>query len=435
LYHLGVTDILKDPASQEMVMKAIGYLDGQIQQDYENLKKYHPGNPDGNFIGNSQIQYLYARSFFMNEIQADRFIVPASARGAFEFYQKQAAKYWLQNDQQLQGMIALALNRLGNKEIPSLILKSLSEKALHSGEMGMYWAMERGYYWHQAPIETQALMIEAFDEISQDKNIVEELKIWLLKQKQTQDWRSSRATLEACYALLLRGTDLLSDDPGVKITLGKEKINSDKLTDVKKEAGTGYFRVSWSGTEIKPEMGRITVSKSTDGVAWGAVYWQYFENLDKITPASTPMYLEKKLFVERNTVSGPTLELLPKSEIIPGDKLKVRIVLTVDRDLEFVHMKDMRASALEPVNPTPKQGGGSDGLSGYRYQDGLGYYQSTTDEATNFFFDYLPKGTYVFEYALKANAAGNYSNGITTIQCMYAPEFTAHSEGVRIGIK
>jgi uncharacterized protein YfaS (alpha-2-macroglobulin family) len=278
-------------------------------------------------------------------------------------------------------------------------------------------------------------MIEAFDEISQDKNIVEELKIWLLKQKQTQDWRSSRATLEACYALLLRGPDLLSEDPGVKITLGKEKINSDKLTDVKKEAGTGYFRVSWSGTEIKPEMGRITVSKSTDGVAWGAVYWQYFENLDKITPASTPMHLEKKLFVERNTVSGPTLELLPKSEIIPGDKLKVRIVLTVDRDLEFVHMKDMRASALEPVNPTPKQGGGSDGLSGYRYQDGLGYYQSTTDEATNFFFDYLPKGTYVFEYALKANAAGNYSNGITTIQCMYAPEFTAHSEGVRIGIK
>ncbi|MEI6435420.1 MAG: hypothetical protein WCP32_11290, partial [Bacteroidota bacterium] len=122
-----------------------------------------------------------------------------------------------------------------------------------------------------------------------------------------------------------------------------------------------------------------------------------------------------------------------------GDKIVVRIVLTVDRDLEFVQMKDMRASGLEP-NPTPtplaKNGGGSDGeLSGYRYQDGLGYYQSTTDVATNFFFDYLPKGTYVFEYGLKVNAAGDYSNGITTIQCMYAPEFAAHSEGIRINVK
>jgi hypothetical protein len=338
-------------------------------------------------------------------------------------------------------------------------MKSLSEKALHSKEMGMYWAGEQGYFWYQAPIENQALMIEAYDEITQDENTVEELKIWLLKQKQTQDWRSPRATLEACYALLLRGTDLLSDDPGVKITLGKEKISSDKLTDVKKEAGTGYFQLSWSGNEIKPEMGNITVSKSGEGVAWGAVYWQYFENLDKITPAATPMRLKKELYIEKNTPTGPMLEQIPKSEIRTGakrssaepnpkseitpgslqigDKIIVRIVLTVDRNLEFVHMKDMRASGLEPCSPTlPRRGGGQEtGLSGYRYQDGLGYYQSTTDQATNFFFDYLPKGTYVFEYALNVNAAGDYSNGITTIQCMYAPEFSAHSEGIRISVK
>jgi uncharacterized protein YfaS (alpha-2-macroglobulin family) len=156
-----------------------------------------------------------------------------------------------------------------------------------------------------------------------------------------------------------------------------------------------------------------------------------------------------------NTTSGPVLEQIPnrsaaefggakseirnpKSEITLGDKLKVRIVLTVDRDLEYVHMKDMRASSLEPLPPAPspkREGGGGSGLSGYRYQDGLGYYQSSTDVATNFFFDYLPKGTYVFEYGLKVNAAGEYSNGITTVQCMYAPEFSAHSEGIRIGIR
>jgi hypothetical protein len=445
LYHLGVTNILNDEASRKMVIKAIGFLDGEIQKDYEYLKRYQTNNLEGNHLGNSQIQYLYARSYFMaNPVSG----IPGPGpqfNEAFSFYKKQCEKYWLPNDRYLQGMIALSLNRLGNKEVPALILKSLSEKAIHSSETGMYWAGEPGYFWYQAPIETQALMIEAFDEITQDKNTVEDLKIWLLKQKQTQNWRSPRATLESCYALLLRGTDLLSDDPGVKITLGNEKINSEKFTDVKKEAGTGYFQLSWSGNEIKPEMGNITVSKSGEGVAWGAVYWQYFENLDKITPASTPMKLEKKLFLEKNTPSGPVLEPISNFQfpisnfqIKPGDKIIVRIVLTVDRNLEFVHMKDMRASGFEPIPPTnlQNQGVGSDtGLSGYRYQDGLGYYQSTTDQATNFFFDYLPKGTYVFEYALVVNAAGDYSNGITTIQCIYAPEFTAHSEGIRICVK
>ena len=441
LDHLGIANILKDPASRDMVIRAIGFLDGEIQKDYENLLKYQPNNLDANHLGSSQIQYLYARSFFVGD-PGSRIPDPASTcKTAFNFYKTQAEKYWLKNDLYLQGMIALALNRWESKEVPALILKSFSEKALHSNEMGMYWAGEGGFFWHQAPIETQALMVEAFDEIVIDKKPVDEMKIWLLKQKQTQDWRSPRATLAACYALLIRGTDLLAEDPGVKISLGKEKISSEKLTDVKKEAGTGYFQLSWSGNEIKPEMGKITVSKSGEGAAWGAVYWQYFENLDKITPATTPMRLEKRLFIEQNTPSGPVLEPIPNSEFrIPnselkvGDKIVVRIVLTVDRDLEYVHMKDMRASGLEPVASTPKQGEGS-AISGYRYQDGLGYYQSTTDVATNFFFDYLPKGVYVFEYALKVNAGGQYSNGIATIQCMYAPEFAAHSDGIRICVK
>ena len=185
-------------------------------------------------------------------------------------------------------------------------------------------------------------------------------------------------------------------------------------------------------------MGNVSVTRSGEGVAWGALYWQYFEDLDKITPARTPLKVEKKLFVEVNTPSGPVLEPVANDQpamanetarqvLHTGEKLKVRIVLTVDRNLEFVHMKDMRASAFEP--PV------SEALSGYRYRDGLGYYQSTTDLATNFFFDYLPKGTYVFEYPLLVNAAGEYSNVITTVQCMYAPEFAAHSEGIRVRVK
>ncbi|MEI6436752.1 MAG: alpha-2-macroglobulin family protein, partial [Bacteroidota bacterium] len=317
LHHLGIKKITDDPLTRKMALKAISYLDKQLVKDYIDLKKYDPNWKKNNHVGATQIQYFYARSFFMNDAG---FQIPDPGKDfneAFEYFKTQSQKYWLQQDRYIQGMIAIALHRLGNTEIPALILKSQSEKALHSDEMGMYWASDQGYYWYQAPLETQTLMIEAYDEVSRDEQSVEEMKIWLLKQKQTQSWRSSRATLEACYSLLLRGTDLL--DPGkeggnVTITLGNEKIDSDKLTDVKKEAGTGYFQVSWMGNEIKPDMGKITVSKSGQGVAWGAVYWQYFENIDKITSASTPLHLEKKLFVEVNTPSGPQLEVITKDE-------------------------------------------------------------------------------------------------------------------------
>ena len=105
-----------------------------------------------------------------------------------------------------------------------------------------------------------------------------------------------------------------------------------------------------------------------------------------------------------------------------GDKVRVRIELRTDRNLEYVHMKDMRASGFEPINV----------LSSYKYREGLGYYEATKDAATNFFFDYIPKGTYVFEYDLRVQHKGDFSNGITTIQCMYAPEFTSHSDGIRV---
>ena len=327
----------------------------------------------------------------------------------------------------MQGMIALAMERSGEKEAAIEIIKSLKEKALHNEELGMYWRDESyGYFWHQAPIETQALLIEAFDEVAGDKESVEEMKVWLLKQKQTQDWKTTKATVEACYALLLRGTEWLANTELVKVKVGETLVDPFMMDDAQVEAGTGYFKTSWSGSDITPEMGNVTVTKTNEGVAWGALYWQYFEQLDKITTHETPLKLNKKLFVQRNTASGPVIEpVTENTKLKVGDKIKVRIELRVDRDMEYVHMKDMRASAFEPVNV----------FSRYKYQDGLGYYESTGDAATNFFFSYLGKGTYVFEYPLIVSQQGDFSNGITTIQCMYAPEFTSHSEGIRVKVE
>jgi uncharacterized protein YfaS (alpha-2-macroglobulin family) len=114
-----------------------------------------------------------------------------------------------------------------------------------------------------------------------------------------------------------------------------------------------------------------------------------------------------------------------KSAVAVGDELVVRVEVRVDRDVEYVHLKDQRGSGTEPVNV----------LSGYRFRDGLAYYESTRDTASHFFIDYLPKGTYVIEYSTRVQHRGEYQTGIATLQCMYAPEFNSHSESLRLRVK
>ncbi|MDZ4847363.1 MAG: MG2 domain-containing protein [Chitinophagales bacterium] len=419
LSNMQVLNLKEEQEVQDMLQRAVQYLDNRILDDYNELKKRKVKLEDDN-LGYEHVQYLYARTMFQN--------IPfgQEQNEAFKYYIGQAEKYWLTRNKYSQGMIALALQRNGKKESALKITRSLKETSLSSEEMGMYWRdNDGGYYWYEAPVETQALLVEAFKVVANDKQAVDELRIWLLKQKQTQDWGNTKATADACYALLLEGTQWLDDSKLADITVGETKIEPAQR-GASVEAGTGYFKTSWDKTEIKPAMGNISVSKTGTGIGWGAMYWQYFEQLDKITPAETPLKLKKQLFLQTNSETGPVITpITDKTELNVGDLIKVRIELRVDRTMEFVHMKDMRAAGFEPVNV----------LSGYRWQGGLGYYETTRDAATNFFFDWLPKGTYVFEYALRVSQKGDFSNGVTTIQCMYAPEFASHSEGVRVAVR
>jgi len=289
----------------------------------------------------------------------------------------------------------------------------------------MYWKQESGWYWYQAPVETQAMIIEAFNEILNSPVLVDQMKIWLLKQKQTTRWKTSTATAEAVFALLMNGKSLLDNDKLVSIKVGKEEINT-QSDDVNVEAGTGYFKTSWMGGEIKADMGNIEVSNPNESVAWGAAYWQYFEQLDRITSSTSPLSIEKKLFIEELTDEGPVLvQLKEEQSLNTGDKVVSRIIIAADRDMEYVQVNDMRATAFEPVKST----------SGYQYLGGLGYYENITDVSTDFYIRYLRKGIYVLEYPVVTTQKGTFSNGIATIQSYYAPEFAAHSEGIRISVE
>jgi hypothetical protein len=340
-------------------------------------------------------------------------------------------------------------------------------------ELGRFWRdTELSWWWYHAPIETQALMIEVFAEVAQDAEAVEDCQVWLLRQKQTQNWKTTKATADAVYALLLRGRNLLAGDALVEVTTGGVNVtpspspqppppgrgstnaprpeNSSAPTSPNAgtvspspggegrgegkrsapdasgvEPGTGFYEIRFVGPEVTPSLADITVKKTDAGVAWGSAHWQYFEDMTNVKPyAGTPLTLKKTLYTKKHTASGPVLEPV-SGPVGVGAELVVRLELRVDRDMEYVHLKDQRGSGTEPMNV----------LSGYRYQDSLGYYESTRDAASHFFISHLPKGTYVFEYSTRVQLRGAYQTGLASIQCLYAPEFNSHSESFTLEVR
>ncbi|MGM0442285.1 MAG: alpha-2-macroglobulin family protein [Elusimicrobiota bacterium] len=399
------------PETPEFVLKAVDYMDQKIREQYKNIDDL-----DENNLSHPVAQYLYARSFFL-----DVKPIPSSVRPAVDYYLDQAVEHWLSLDSRMsQGYLALALGRFDDDITSQKIMDSLLERSLFDPEMGRYWDDNRSSrWWYRAPIETQALMIEAFAEITKNTEIVDECRRWLLKQKQTQNWKTTKATSDAVYALILEGTDYLSSNEIVEVKLGGNKVIPDNIVP-----GPNYYRKKYFPAQITGEFSDITVIKKEKGPAWGGAYFQYFQDISEVESNATSLSVEKSLWIEKNTSKGPTLEKM-KDTVKVGDRLMMRIVLKTDRDLEYVHLKDNRGSGTEPENV----------LSGYKYQDGLGYYQATGDVSTDFFISYLPKGTYVFEYPVRIQHRGKYQSGIARLQCMYAPEFSAHSESVPIKAK
>lgn len=369
---------------------------------------------------NSDLHYLYTRSFYLKDYPLSDTLKKVTKR-----YLETAKENWLNYSLYEKGMTALILNRFGETTASRKILESLKETASNNEDWGMYWiANKAGWYWYQAPIETQALLIEAFAEINNDTKAVDAMKVWLIKNKQTKNWPTTKATTEAVYALLMQGSDWLSVKDNTTFQIGEQKIVSKKLSENEKEAETGYIKLNWKADEIKKDMATINITNKSKVPGYGGVYWQYFEDLDKIKNNSgTNLSIAKELYIKKNTDKGSELQkITSKNNLKIGDLITVRLIISTKEDMEFIHLKDMRASCFEPV----------DVLSSYEYKGGLGFYKSTKDAATHFFFDRINKGTYVLEYDIRVNNTGNFSNGISTIESMYAPEFTSHTKGIRI---
>lgn len=391
-----------DQQAKEMQIEALRFIDNHLVEN-------RPA--DSNVVLNrDNLGYLYVRTCFRD--------VPI-AGVAMDYYRKlvdKTVKTWPNLSLSDKALAAIVLHRLGFKDEAGKILKSLEEYATRSKELGMFWQNNRsGQFREEGAIRVHSLITIAFNEIMPQSPLISEMKRWLLMQKQTQNWGTTPATSDAIYVLLSTGPDwLVTENNNSSIEWGGKKIG-----DINKDPLTGYIQCTKQGNDIHPEAATVTVKTSDNTPGWGALYWQYFEDFGRIEKTGHGLTIDKKLFVEEKTATGTELVPINQTQIEPGQKIVVRLVVKSDRDLEFVHLKDQRAACFEQTRQ----------LSGYQWQDGLGYYREDRDAFTNFFFDFLPKGEYVFTYEVWLDRKGIYNNGATSVQCLYAPQYSAFSQG------
>ncbi|AFL96850.1 alpha-2-macroglobulin [Ornithobacterium rhinotracheale] len=398
-------------STKRIIGNLISYLDSKIIADWQEVK-----NPfEKQFLIDRVTRFLYGRSFFVKDYPLN-----AKLRKINDFVLKESFNHLNNYTIRGKGVLALTLNNYNRKAEAQKVMHFIKERATISEEMGMYWN-EKFSSWFYSDIERQALLIRAFEKVSNDQESVDLMKIWLLKNKETNQWDNNKNTAAAVNALLNVGGNLMNESTEVTIKIGGKNWQPTKGDEI-----GGVYNETWQPNQIKPSLGEIELKKETPGTAWGALYYQYLENMDKVKSTETGLSVKKEMYKRSNMNDHE--KLIPINEKTPlniGDIVLVRLKIQADRDMEFVHLKDMRAAGLEPVQQ----------ISGYRWVSGLAYYQSTKDIATHFFIDRLGKGFHIIEYELLVNNAGDFSNGYSEIQSFYAPGFLSRTAGERIQVE
>jgi len=394
---------------KELVKNLIAYVDKEINTYYDVKTQ--------DVWTNWTLDYLDARNYWEKEY-------PLKGNGAsLKSLVKQKAKTAKLTDFTFFGLhrAALLMNDFGLKDVSDKLMNYLKETSVETKTQGIYWKQNLdGWGWFSSKVVNQAGALEAFNRLQpNDQKFIEEMKIWLITQKEVNSWGNSRGTAEVLFTILSSGKSWTSaESDKAKVVWGGKELKPETQ-------GTGYVKSTVKSDILNKNLAEVTVSKPGPGIVQGGLFWQYYEDLDKIKSSENYISVTKELYRKIKTVNGEELQKIsPETPLKVGDKVTVRMVLNTDRPMEFIHIKDMRAAGFEPV----------DVLSGYQWKNSLGYYQSTKDASTNFYIQYLPKGKYVFEYDYLANASGKFSNGITTIQNYYAPQMNAHTKGTEVKI-
>ena len=392
-----------DSRMQPMIQKGFEYLGKQAAEEYKSMKEAEKKGAVGLRPSEQVLRYLYI-CVLDGKAPVDKkvnqyFIDKLSGEG------KELTIYG-------KALGAIILQQAGKVAEARLFMQSLMEYSVVTDEMGRYFDTPKARYsWFSYKIPTEVAAMEAIQRITKDTKAIDEMKRWLLKQKQTQTWETPIATADAVYALMATGaSDLLANTGGVEITLGKEVIRTPA------DNAIGYIKKTVSGDVMNIK--KVSVDKEGTGMGWGAVYAQYLESMDQIGEQGNGLSVSRQLYKGDEALNE-------SAPLKVGDRITVRLTVKADRDMDFVQIKDDRAACMEPLQA----------VSGFRWGNGLGYYQATKDASTQFFIDQMRKGTYVIEYQVYVNRTGEYQAGIATVQSAYAPEFGGHTRGYRVMVE
>ena len=394
LYKMNVIENLNDEQqslAKEITDNAIAFTSNEIVDDYN----YYKNNNLNYELSLNLINELYSLSFFTAE---DDDVL----KNAKSFFIDKLEKSWQDLSFSLQAKSALILHREGRDETAQLIMKSLQERM--------------SQIKNTTDVTTQTLVMEAFREISPNKQILNDMMISLLNNKRTNMWENAMMTVDAIYAILAVSGQR-------SVVSGQWSAISGQSSVMIKVQGSDdiFIQKYWDADEMK-NIDNLTIENNSNNMVWGGLFRQYFVSVDEVRKHENPLKVDRELFVERVNENGKYLVPIEETNIKVGDKVVVNLTIEASQDMEFVFLKDLRAACLEPTEQ----------LSRYNYSDGMLYYQSNSDVYMGFYFDRLPKGKHRVSYSMYVTKEGSFSNGYALIQCMYAPEFSGYSEGMRI---
>ena len=417
-----LTQTALSPQSAQMQEKAFDFLHEEALKTYKEILRWmkRDRNYKYEYLSSSIMDYLYLIAITGED-------VPKENKEAYAFFMERVPNNLTDGSLTCKAMSAVILKKAGQLKKADEFIASLKEHLVMEDELGAHFAfLDQPYAWGMLPIPTHVAVMEAFGEFDGNEALIEEMKIWLLKQKQTHGWNNSVATADAVYALLCTGANLLQNQGDVRLTIGNEVIET--LAPAKTIVpDLGYVKQSYSDNKNVLDAKEAIVEKRDAGIAWGAVYAQYLSPMTDVVQQGAELNIDRKFYVERVDDKGrKSLEQVgDKARLSVGDLIVSRITIKLDRSMDFIQLKDRLASCFEPLNA----------LSGYRWSQGFGYYVESEDVATNFFFDALGKGIYVLESRYRISRAGTYQVGVASMQCAYAPEYVSHSSGMTIEVE
>ena len=404
LARLIVLQVPLDEPMKQMYRQAQKFLSGRLLEEYQEMRAVEKQTGKRPVLSDEAIVFLYVCS------------LDASAK---QQAKQEVLDYLLETLQEKvrpvdcsildKARIAVILQAFGKREAAMDWLQSVREYSVYTPEMGRYFDTAKAVYsWCSYRIPTQVAAMEAIRTLNPDEQILAEMKQWLLKQKQVQAWQTPVATADALYALLSDNQRSLSEGR-MEIQAGTVKVNtaSDAI---------GYVRETLPEKSVGVQT--VKVTKTGAGLGWGAVYAQYSEQMSVLKQGTgNGLTIERKLLKGGKEVNDHTVLRM-------GDRLTVRLTVRADRDMDFVQITDSRAACMEPVEQ----------LSGYRWQEGIGYYWIPKDAATQFFMDRMRKGVYTIDYEVYLDRIGTYVGGMATVGSVYAPEYGDRTGGLTVTV-